>query len=98
MEKDDIFQVSLHIRDNKIKIGSMSNKKVHLASPVPETKYFRIIPGFSKFCSVFRLFHMTKSCHLFLIHNMWDRHIHLNQSSSIPFIVSQAEYIVLGYT
>lgn len=36
---------------------------------------------------------MTKCHHLFLIHIMWDRHVHLKQSSCIPFIVSQAEYI-----
>lgn len=49
MEKDGIIQVSLHIRDNKIKIGSMSNEKVCLASPVSQTKYFRIVAGSPKY-------------------------------------------------
>lgn len=49
MEKDGIIQVSLHIRDNKIKIGSMSNEKVCLALLVSLTKYFRVKEGFSKY-------------------------------------------------
>jgi len=47
-EKDSIIQVSLHIRDNKIKIRSMSNQKICLASLVSQTKYFRIIASFMK--------------------------------------------------
>lgn len=41
MEKDGIIQVSLHIKVNKRKIGSMSNEKVYLALLVSLTKYFR---------------------------------------------------------
>lgn len=39
MEKDGIIQVSLHIKDNKLKLGSMSNEKVCLASLMSLTKY-----------------------------------------------------------
>lgn len=49
MEKDGIIEVSLHIRDNKIKIASKSNEKVCLASSVSQTKHFIIIASFSKY-------------------------------------------------
>lgn len=39
MEKDGIIQVSLHIKDNKLKLGSMSNEKVCLALLMSLTKY-----------------------------------------------------------
>lgn len=53
MEKDGIIQVSLQIRDNKTKIGSMSNEKLCLALLVPLTKYFRVKVGFSKYLVVY---------------------------------------------
>lgn len=42
MEKDGIIEVSLHIKVNKLKIGSMSNEKVCCALLVSLTKYFRV--------------------------------------------------------
>lgn len=53
MEKDGIIQVSLQIRDNKTKIGSMSNDKLCLALLVSLTKYFRVKVGFSKYLVVY---------------------------------------------
>lgn len=53
MEKDGIIQVSLQIRDNKTKIGSMSNEKLCLALLVSLTKYFSLKVGFSKYLAVY---------------------------------------------
>lgn len=47
MEKDGIIQESLHIKVNKMKIGSMSNEKVCFALLV--TKDFRIKESYSKY-------------------------------------------------
>lgn len=49
MKKDGIIQMSLHIKDNKLKIGSMSNEKVCLTLLVSLTKYFRVKESFSKY-------------------------------------------------
>lgn len=74
----------------------MSNENVCPASLVPQTKYFRIIAGFFK-CKSFVLYSIiscAQTYNLFLIHKMQDSHVHLKESFSIPFIVSQAEYIL----
>lgn len=49
MEKDGVIQVSLHIKDNKIKIGYMNNGKVCLALLVSLTKYFRVQESWTLF-------------------------------------------------
>lgn len=49
MEKDGIIQMSLHIKGNKLKIGSMSNEKVCCAFLVSLAKYFRVKEIFSKY-------------------------------------------------